>query len=89
MRNNNIYNGFESQSEYERVLNIVKEEVSSCKKIRNYAVNHLNNGSIHIVLNDVGIELEKYDVLCLMYPQWVDSRLRDHVRYIVKKEGWN
>ena len=84
------FNGFASQSEYERVLNIVKEEVSSCKKIHTYAVNRLNNGSVHIVLNDVSIELEKYDIASLlMNGQWTEKKIREHIRFVIKKEGWN
>ena len=94
------YNGFSSEEDYQFILNIVKSVVDGNKKIHTYAVNMDTKHNINIVINDIVITEEGFDVICFAYrhdvtiveldclKRFLTNTITKHLNEVIKNEGW-
>lgn len=100
MKKTNNYNGFKSENDYQYVLNIVKSVVDGNANIHTYAVSMDEKYNIIIILNDVRITEEGFDMLkffaehnvtikeVLSTSNFISRTITKHLNQVIKQEGW-
>lgn len=95
------YNGFNSEENYQFVLNIVKKVTEGNEKIHTFAVYQEENGDVVITLNDVRLTFQYFRQLMTAcaesdvklnelpdFSRWMNNTITRHLNEVIKNQGW-